>query len=80
MSLNVGGATGGHACAGGGEGGGRGDGGGAVGRGVGASVAGVELGAGAGASACLPPRSSRIGLRSFWWAWLMYLSNSSGVA
>jgi hypothetical protein len=67
-SLNVGGSTGGHACAGGGGDVGR-DGGGAVGRGAGATV--VELGPDAGTSASLPARSSRIGLRSFMWAWLM---------
>ncbi len=57
MSLNVGGGTRGHACAGDGGGVGRGDGGGVAGRGAGATVAGVELGADAGAF--LPALSSR---------------------
>jgi hypothetical protein len=92
--LNVGGGTGGHACAGGGGGVGR-DGGGVAGRGVGVTAvggvlgvgagadargAGTELGAGAGPSACLPARSWRIGALSFVWAWLMYRSNSSAFA
>ncbi len=61
MSLNVGGGTGGHACAGGGGGRRPQDGGSVADRGSGATVAGVELGV--GASACLPARSSRIGYR-----------------
>jgi hypothetical protein len=81
ISLNVGGGTGGHACAGGGGGVGR-DGGGAAGRGAGATVAGAELGGGgvAGASACLPARSCRIGTLSFMCACPIYRSNSSLLA
>jgi hypothetical protein len=72
-SLNVGGGTGGHACAGGGGGAGRGDRGGAAGRWAGA-VAGAELGAGAGASLRLTARC--IGALSFIWACPIYRSNS----
>jgi hypothetical protein len=43
MSLNVGGGTGGHACAGDGGGGGRGDRGSVVGRGAGAGAAGPSV-------------------------------------
>jgi hypothetical protein len=91
ISLNVGGGTGGHACAGGGGGDtGRGGGGGVAGRGGGADgldggtgldgVDNIEGIADVGTSACLPARSSRICFRSFMCACPMYRSNSSALA